>query len=327
MGTNNKKLKIVFIGNFDRLYDEEGKARSFEILGCDVVRITESSFSKNDLNNIKLLKPDIILSAKFLIREDLLKDLFSFAKKEAIKTVAWHPDLYHFPSPVANQLRLAMITNRQGLWAADYVFSPDGCSDSNKLYKRCEINHHLIRQAPYHDTVGIYCKSDISDLTTKSVIPILFVGSMYNISDPFRIHMIKFLQQHYGEDFLWLGQTEHQVREERLSTLISKTKIVLGDSVYYPGYWSNRIYESIGRGGFVIHPYVPGIEEDFKENEECVFYNRWDFSDLKNKIDYYLKHKDERSIISKKGLERVKKDHTLLNRCKQILEILNEKAG
>ena len=320
-------MKIAFIGGFDRLYDEEGKARSFEKLGCEVLRITESGFSRDDLEKIKSWGPDVIMSAKFLIEPSLLEDLFSFAKQNGVKTAAWHPDLYHFPTPVANELRLAMISNRHGLWQADYVFSPDGCSDSHKFYERCNVNHRLIRQAPYDETVGWYSKSDISDLTTKEEVPILFIGSMYNISDPFRKYMINFLQNQYGDDFLWLGQTEHQVREERLSTLISKTKIVVGESLYFPGYWSNRVYESIGRGGFVLHPYVPGIEQEFEDGEECVFYNRWDFNDLKSKIDYYLENEDKRSIISDKGMQRVKKDHTLLNRCEQILEILNEEAG
>lgn len=319
-------MKIVFIGGFDRLYDEEGKAKSFEKLGCTVLRIKETSFSKKDLDNIKSWEPDLIISAKYLIKEELLKQLFSFSKEKGIKTIAWHPDLYHFPCPVANELRLAMIANKHGLWEADYVFTPDGCSDSYKFYERCGINHRLIRQAPYDETVGVYSDSDISDLTTKEEIPILFVGSMYDINDPFRKYMVKFLQDEYGDKFLWLGQTEHQVREERLSTLISKTKIVIGESLYFPGYWSNRVYESIGRGGFVIHPYVPGIEEEFEDGEECVFYNRWDFQELKKKIDYYLNNDEERSIITKKGMDRVKKDHTLLNRCKEILEIVNEKG-
>ena len=99
----------------------------------------------------------------------------------------------------------------------------------------------------------------------------------------------------------------------------------MGESFYWPGYWSNRIYESIGRGGLTIHPYVPGLEEEFEEGEECIFFNRWNFEDLFSKIDYYLDkaNGEERETIIEKGMERVRKDHTLLNRCNQIMDILN----
>lgn len=317
-------MKIAFIGGFDRLYDEEGKARSFEKLGCEVLRIDLRTFTEASLQKIKDWSPDLIMSPKYEITpEHLQAELFAYAKRNGVKTAAWHPDLYHFPGIVAGRNRFATITNKMGLWACDYVFTPDGASDSDVLYERCGINHHLIRQAPYDETVGLNDSVDVSDLTDKKEIPILFVGSMYDSTDQFRRYLLGFVNEVYGDKFLWLGTSEHQVREERLSSVIARSKIVLGDSVYFPGYWSNRIYESIGRGGFVIHPFVPGIEKEFEDGKECVFYNRWNFDDLKSKIDYYLENDKERSMISKKGMERIQKEHTLLHRCKEILEIIN----
>jgi len=317
-------MRIAFIGGFDRLYDEEGKARSFEKLGCEVLRVSEVGFDDSSLNKIKEWSPDVVMSAKFLIEPSLRDDLFKHCRDNFIKTAAWHPDLYHYGPPVAGEQRLAWINNKAGLYAADYVFSPEGGEMNDRLYRRLGIKHHTVRQAPFDETVKIVNSADVSDLTDKESIDILFIGSMYQIADQFRPALVSFLQSEFNDRFLWLGQTEHQVREERLSTIISKTKIVMGESFYYPGYWSNRVYETIGRGGFILHPYVPGLEEEFEEGKECVFFDRWNFSDLQNKINYYLDPANEweRKSIVRNGMERVKKDHTLLNRCKQIMEIL-----
>jgi hypothetical protein len=317
-------MRIAFIGGFDRLYDEEGKAKSFEKLGCQVLRVNESTFNRDSFDAIKGWKPDVVMSPKFLIGQAERDELFEYCRQHNIKTAAWHPDLYHYGPAVVNENRIALINNRLGPYGAEYVFSPDGCASSDTLYRRLGIKHHTIRQAPYHETVGKFDGSDISDILEGDSIDIVFVGQVYNIPDQFRPVLLEFLNQNYGKRFLWVGKTEHEVREERLSTLISKAKVVIGESFYYPGYWSNRVYEAIGRGGFVIHPYVPGLEKDFEEDKECVFFDRWNFSELHSKLEYYLdpSNEEERKAIASNGMARVSKDHTLLNRCKQIMEIL-----
>ena len=72
----------------------------------------------------------------------------------------------------------------------------------------------------------------------------------------------------------------------------------------------------------MIHPYVPQIEKEFIPNKECVFYNRWDFRSLDALITYFLGLDDYRQEIASAGMERVNKDHTLLNRCEELLKVV-----
>ena len=51
-------------------------------------------------------------------------------------------------------------------------------------------------------------------------------------------------------------------------------------------------------------------------------YEHGNLKDLKQKIDYYLTHDDEREAIRLRGHERTKRDHTYVNRWKTILEEL-----
>tara|TARA_R110000782_G_scaffold184388_2_gene274728 strand:+ start:94703 stop:95680 length:978 start_codon:yes stop_codon:yes gene_type:complete len=321
--------KIAFIGGFDRLYDEEGKAKSFEALGYEVGRFKEVGFNEQSFKDLIAFKPDMVMSPKYGINPEILVQLFQYCKEEGVITTAWHPDLYHYGPNIAGENRMRMVANRIGLWGCDFVFSPDGGLDSKRFYDSCNVNHHLIRQAPYHETVGHNTSADISHITTKEVVPILFVGSSYQIPDEFRAYMITSLRNRYGNDFLWLGKGEHDVREEELSTLIARTKVVIGDSFYFPGYWSNRIYETIGRGGLCVHPYVPGIEDEFTPRKHCEFFPRWNFNELFRTIDYYLKpeNEEERQSIISLGMDHIRENHTLLNRCRDLMWIIESNHG
>ena len=90
----------------------------------------------------------------------------------------------------------------------------------------------------------------------------------------------------------------------------------------YPYYWSDRVYETLGRGGFIIHPRIKGMEDDFEDKKHLVFYEFGDFEQLKREIDFYLEADDLREEIRRQGHEHVKKNHTYLNRWTTILESL-----
>jgi spore maturation protein CgeB len=83
------------------------------------------------------------------------------------------------------------------------------------------------------------------------------------------------------------------------------------------------VYETIGRGGFMIHPYIKGLEREFEDKKHIVFYEYGNFEQLKELIDYYLEHDAEREAIRKAGHELVKQNYTYRNRWEYILKELN----
>ena len=67
--------------------------------------------------------------------------------------------------------------------------------------------------------------------------------------------------------------------------------------------------------------------EDFddvglKDGEHLVIYN--DFKDLKDKINYYLKHDNEREEIAKNGMNFVRKNHSNAKRIQEMTEIIQK---
>jgi hypothetical protein len=56
----------------------------------------------------------------------------------------------------------------------------------------------------------------------------------------------------------------------------------------YPYYLSDHIFETTGRAGFIIHPFLKGIEDLLAIDKEIAAYEFANFAELRNKIDYFL---------------------------------------
>lgn len=299
--------KIVYIGSFSRIYDEEGIARSLEKLGHEVVRISEPGFYSATTQFIVKEKPDFVLYAKLKIPMVWRPPFFRAMRDNEIKTVCWIPDLF------IGLTREKYIHIEESIFQADFVFTPDGGHDEK--WKEFGVNHHLLRQ-------GIYDEDCVTGEGGEVSHEIAFIGTA-NGEFPYRQTLMHELASRYRERFLWVGRyNANELRGQDLSDFIASTKIIIGDSVYSKGYWSNRIYETIGRGGFIIHPNIPGLEKEFTYYKHFVPYDYGDFDGLFEKIDYYLTHDTERKYIAQTGQEYVRENHTLINRCQQLLKIV-----
>ncbi len=174
---------------------------------------------------------------------------------------------------------------------------------------------------------GVFDKECIYKTVDKTH-DIVFVGSkIYHSEWKYRPKLIDWLGTTYAGKFEQYGSGgKPGVRGLKLNKLYWSTKIVVGDTLCidfkYPDYWSDRVYETLGRGGFLIHPYVSGMEREFEDKKHLVFYEYGNFKQLKELIDYYLEHEEEREAIRKAGHELVKEKYTYKNRWEYILKEL-----
>lgn len=286
------------IGKFTKLHDEEYIARSFEELGVEVWRVNEKLSSAEIFENIEHFKPDYILWTKLSVGEP--QKVRDYCKK--YKTICWVFDLY-FDYHREHKLRTPAFT-------ADYVFTTDGGHD--KEFKMLGINHKCVRQ-------GIYEPECFYEIKYEKENEVIFVGSdnPYNTE---RNQIIIKLSLSNKYRFKWIGRNStNEIRGTELNELYSKTKIVIGDSVYSPHYWSNRVVETLGRGGFLIHREVAGIKEAYPY---LVTYNGT-YEDLCAKIDYYLEHEDERADIISKNIKWVADNYTMDKQCQKLLNYIS----
>lgn len=169
----------------------------------------------------------------------------------------------------------------------------------------------------------------IAEPDPKFPYDIIFTGSYYYHQEwPYRTKLLEWLYATYGNKVHRWGhpgpdKPSSYTMGDNLNKIYSSAKIVVGDSMC-PGftkthYWSNRIPETLGKGGFLIHPYIVGLDDWFEIGKELVTYEYNNFDDLKHKIDYYLANSTEREEIRKSGHERVKRDHTFTRRLEFML--------
>lgn len=298
-------MKIFYIAKFQRVEDEEVIAEALEANGVDVVRVDEDKYTtKEYLEMIKVSEPDYVMFAKLRTKEHP-RVLIAELKRLKIKTISWTFDLL-----IGHPPREAIIDTMEFL-KADYVFLTDG--GRVEQYKARGINKRLLRQ-------GIpekFCYK-LDKPKTKDIV---FLGT-HNPTFPYRERTMRFLKETYGDRFQWLGQVSSDFRGKALNELVAETKIFIGDSMWGSSYWSNRVYELVGRGAFIITPRVPELEKEFEYYKEIVPYDFNDYQNLKEKIDYYLEHDEEREKVANAGFERVKKEYLYKHRVKDLLKML-----
>lgn len=298
---------IVYIGDFSVSYSTELYiAKALESLGYNVLKFQENNFliqdAKRSVDELKLLNPVLVMFSKGCPAGDA-KGFIEELKKNKIPTCLWLFDLY-FGLPVD---RMRLLAKKFPPYNVETIFSTDGGHD--KEWKELGINHKTLRQG-IHEPEAIYFDWD----KRKEII---FVGG-----DAFgnRKKLLTWLREQKGSNFEWYGQRHNKVRGIELNKIYGSSCIVVGDSQPSPNYWSNRVYETLGRGGFLLHPRVEGIESEFEDGKHLVLYERDNLHELDFLIRYYLDHPAEREAIRRAGFEHCKANYTYQHRCKELMK-------
>lgn len=311
-------LKIAFLGNFRVDYTTEfHHAASLESLGHAVIRLQETRATSEDILRVAL-ESDLFVwvhthgwqTPGSMPMDRVLKRL----KAKGIPTMTYHLDLWF-------GLGRESDLNRDPVYKyIDHFFTVDK-QMADWFNKNTDVKGHYLPAGVFDQEC--YIKP------SRKIIDVLFVGSKgYHQEWPYRPKLINWLQSVYKKRFRHYGRDGiKSIRGEELNNVYAATKVVVGDTLCpkynYPSYWSDRIYETLGRGGFLIHPYIPGIEKEFKDKEHVIFYEYNNFEQLQELIDYYIEHDEEREKIRLAGHEFVKNNYTYKHRWKHILKELD----
>lgn len=334
-------MKIAYVGNFTQTHcTEVHLAATLESLGHQVYRRQENELMRDWVLNLPD-GVDLVLYTRTWGEFVTLADLQSL-KELHIPTASYHLDLYV-------GLKREDGLDNDPFWRTDFVFTPDGDPVSAEVFKANGVKHYYQKAGVYKAECFMNYPSKLTgaslmpdgtiDLDLERSIDVLFVGGGDKVGSPhgyghkkewpYRDALITWLYDTYGDQFSKFGYPQPTIRNKELNQLYANTKVVVGDSVCidfsHENYWSDRVYETLGRGGFLIHPYIKGMEEEFISGEHLVFYDYGDFKQLKSLIDYYISHDDERERIRKTGHEFVKNNCTYTERLKQMLEVVNAK--
>lgn len=321
-------MKIAFLGNFGVDYSSESHhKKTLQSLGHLVFPLQEGRASAEEIEAVAGASDMFVWvhthgwqtpSANNLSMVTVLERL----KEKGVPTVTYHLDLW-FGIQRQKDLEQDEFYKHIG-----HFFTVDK-KMADWFNENTEVKGHYLQAGVFDQECYMAAPSFQFDTYKHEVI---FVGSRgYHPEWQYRPQLIDWLKSTYGQDrFTHIGGDGQipTTRGQALNTLYADSKIAIGDSLCigfdYPYYWSDRVYETLGRGGFMIHPYITGMEQHFEDGKHLVFYKFGDFDDLKNKIDYYLEHDDEREAIRLAGHEHVKQNHTYKQRWEAIIKEVSD---
>ena len=83
---------------------------------------------------------------------------------------------------------------------------------------------------------------------------------------------------------------------------------------------SPRVYETLACRSFLLVDEQRDVKSLFQDRKHLAFFK--DSEDLREKIDYYLNHADERKEIAAHGYEEVIRKHTYMNRMEKMFSLI-----
>lgn len=320
---------LAYVGNFEPAHSTETHvARAFESNGHEVVRLQEQAFGWDPAR--------VPTGAAFVLwththglapeRTHGRQDRFLGAlRASGVPTVSFHLDRYwdlyreaqiHGPGQepfFRTDLMASADGGNQDRWAAagiDHVWMPPAVSEPE-----CEP--------------GTYRPALASDIA--------FVGSHlpgYHPESTHRRLLIDWLRDIYGDRCrFWPPAGQPAVRNEQLRDLYASTRVLVGDSCFSGdprghSYFSDRIPETIGRGGFLIHPHTPGVTDGtlYTAGEHLSCWEAGDWGDLAGAIEMALAYDEERHRIAKAGREHVLATATYEVRMRELVALLAERG-
>lgn len=144
---------------------------------------------------------------------------------------------------------------------------------------------------------------------------IAFTGSVYGE----RAAWAQGLEKRYGSKFRVFGNVFNR---DLYDLCASVPAIVAPMHPSDQHYWSNRIYLVMGSGGFMVHPRLEGLAEEFIEGVHYAGYASQE--ELYDTLDYYLREDAERRKIAAAGFALMHQKFTFTHRIKALLASLDQ---
>lgn len=279
-------MTIAYLGNWNPYSYSTEKLikKAFEELGHKVIPIDEREIKMD-----KIPKADLFLFHKGTRFGFPLKGMVALLNQITCKKAFWYFD------PVWG--------DREEWMARIIPFVDIGFMTNETFIKRHRFeNLKVLRQG---------CdKQELGKKQEKYECDIAFTGSIYGSRQKF----VDGLQNTYGSRF----RIFTNVFGRDFYNLCASVKILV--SPKFPAndfFWSNRIYMTLGAGGFLIHPKCEGLKEEYTAG---IHYEDYGYGEeLKAKIDYYLENEKDREKIKKAGHEHTLENYTYKHRCKSLI--------
>lgn len=303
-------MRIVYIakhGPHDN-QDEDAISFAMEKLGHTVIRIQEAYAA-----TARRESGDFVLIHK-LNELEILKAM-------RLPIVSWD-----FDAVVCDDPNLVQRDALRKQWAEklEEYTQLNFFTDGDWVNRKPDANRIQLMQGADERYVG-YSKSD------KLLAPIIFTGTTGHGFK--RDQHINELIGHYRERFLVTGDLVRdrgctqpwrlKAHGRALADRLASAHVVISpDGPSTNNYWSNRVYLTLGLGGFLIHPFCERLQQHYSPSELVTYKTR---PELIEKIDHFLEHPEEREEIRARGHQVTLERHLYRHRVEQLIETVKER--
>jgi len=310
-----KKLKILQVGPGKKeLRTEFYIKKEFKLLGHSVLTFNDIKI----YNLLSFLSHIFFRIITYLFNPDLI--IYSKAKKISIANFQWANKKYttimwYFDIQVPFQNSILERARRVDIFYITNIGQIPFLTQNG-------VNARYLPQACYTD---YSYKSN----NREYLYDVSFIGNN-NKHMGMREMLLKQVSEYY-DLHLWgkrwetgTTYTSHErIFGEKYANVCIRSKIVLDIKSYEycllaNGYFSNRVFITLGYGGFLLSQKVKGKDEIFEDGKHLVYFETQD--ELIELIGYYLSHDEEREKIARQGKEYVLQNHTYRIRIAQILD-------
>lgn len=313
-------MRVAYIGNFVPEHSTENHVKTaWESHGHEVLRVQEGEPDQWEKLISNMSKFHLVLWTR---TADLAEKaghktqwrMLAAAEQAGVPTVGFHLDRWWGLS------REATVWE-EPFFRCQYMITADGGHQAQ--FKSVGVNHFWLPPA-----VSLP-QTELGVPTEEYRSQIAFVGSWrpgYHAEWTHRPELIQWLRDNYPQTRFWPGANQPGIRGEALRNLYASTDIVIGDSCLVGApccYWSDRIPETVGRGGFLIHPHVDGIEEHYTVGDHLWTWPAGDWDALRQEIESAIASPDAVAEVREAGRAHVREHHTYERRVTQILEIIS----
>lgn len=316
-------MRVLQLGNFSAPHSTENELRkALAACGHDVTALQENQ------PGVFLTAADMVTDHQMVlwtrtgwnppVPHDQQHALLHAAERASVPTVGYHLDRWW-------GLNREHQVPEEPFFRCSLVVTADGGHDTE--WADSGVNHRWLPPA----VSSLECNPGVPHSRYRS--DLAFVGSWrpgYHAEWTHRPELIAFLQSTYGQRCrFWPPIGKPAVRGQALRDLYTSVKVLVGDSCLAGGvtrYWSDRIPETLGRGGFLIHPWVEGLDEHFDNGVHLLTWPIGDWADLEHKIQWALDHDEERRAIAAAGRQHVLEHHTYTRRMEQLAALVGVAA-
>jgi FkbM family methyltransferase len=311
--TNTTRYTIMYVGNFRPPHSTENHvSQALRNIGHDVIPLQEDDAATWD--TLRDARPDLVLWTRtWSLPEFDQVGVLDELRAAGVPTVGYHLDRW-WGLPREHQVL------DEPFFRCDVMVTADGGHD--EMWDAACVTHWWFPPAVLAE------QAVLGKPVARRRYPVGFVGSWhrYHPEWPWRTELIRHLRRMYGREFVaWPQGGQPAVRGPALADVYASIDVVVGDSCLVgeaSRYWSDRIPETLGRGGFLIHPYVEGIEDHYTDGEHLVLVEPQSWPAMRDAIEKWRRDPDGRAEIAAAGRAHVLAHHTYEHRMTELVERL-----